>query len=95
MKKIEGGKKSPPTHPPIHTIKHFGILVSQAEIDISSTVHGTDWIKHKILKLTPYRVSAFADSLRGIKPATEAQACLNPLRGESRNFNYRACIKIQ
>ena len=82
-------------HPPIHTIKHFGILVSGAENDISSTLHGTDWIKHKILKWTPYGVSTFADSLRGIKPATEAQACLNPLRGKSRNFNYRSCIKIQ
>ena len=46
-------------HPPIHKIKHFGILVSGAEIDISSTLHGTDWIKHKILKWTPYGISAF------------------------------------
>ena len=64
---IEVDKKSPPTHPPIHIIKHFGILVSGAGIDNSSTLHGTDWIKDKILKWTPYRISAFADSLRGVK----------------------------
>ena len=48
-------------------IKHFGIFVSEPEIDISSPLNGTDWIKHAILKWTPYGISAFADSLRGIK----------------------------
>ena len=48
-------------------IKHFCILVSTAKIGISSTLHVTDWIKHKILKWTPHGVSAFADSLQGIK----------------------------
>ena len=35
-------------------IKHFGTLISGAEIDISSTLHGTDWIKDKILKWTAF-----------------------------------------
>ena len=77
--KIDGGTKSPPilpsthpsTRPSIHTIKHFGILVSVAEIDISSTLHGTNLIKQKILKWTSYGISALVDSLRGINQGND------------------------
>ena len=44
--------------------KHFNILVSVAEIGISNTLRGTNWIKN--LKWTPSGY-AFADSLGGIK----------------------------
>ena len=76
--KIEGGTKSQPilpsthpsTRPSIHTIKHFGILVSVAEIDISSTLHGTNLIK-QILKWTSYGISALVDFLRGINQGND------------------------
>ena len=64
----------PSVHPPIHTIKHFGIFVSAGEIDISSNLPGTNWIKYKILKWTPYGI-CFADSLRGINISVCSYIC--------------------
>ena len=55
----------PPIHTPIHIIKNFGIFVSAGKIGVFGNLPGTNWIKYKILKWTPFGI-CFADSLRGI-----------------------------